>query len=139
MNIINFTRNNDLSAIQAYSFLDDFDVNFVDGDNYTSLHIASELGFSEIVDFLLTFIGVDLETKSTSHGSASINGHLDIVKSLIRAGAQVDACDSHGCTPLAAASIFGHSDVVSELISAGSSVNQDGEVYYTSIITHPNL
>ena len=94
--LIRLTRNKDLSAIQAYSFVDNFDINVVDDDNYTSLHVASELGFTEIVDFLLTFDEVDTETISTNHGSfalfsASMNGHLDVVKSPIRAGAQVDA------------------------------------------------
>jgi len=58
---------------------------------------------------------------------AAINGYLDIVKELIKAGAVIDVdhpqYSSYGATALIGAAGSGHVDVVKELIKAGADVN----------------
>eukprot|EP00731_Ephydatia_muelleri_P038788 Em0910g1a len=55
--------------------------------------------------------------------SASQNGHLEIVKSLIEAGANVNHTAKDGWTPLVIASHDGHLEIVKSLIEAGANVN----------------
>ena len=54
---------------------------------------------------------------------AAKNGHLENVKKLIAAGAEVDAARADRVTPLYIAAQNGHLEVVKELIQAGASVN----------------
>ncbi|KAJ9441346.1 hypothetical protein DIPPA_13738, partial [Diplonema papillatum] len=64
-----------------------------------------------------------LANGSTALHIASENGHSEVVKELIAAGAKVDVQDNDGSTALQSASYFGHSEVVKELIAAGAKVD----------------
>ncbi|EHK42545.1 hypothetical protein TRIATDRAFT_319948 [Trichoderma atroviride IMI 206040] len=58
---------------------------------------------------------------------ASANGHLSIVKLLLKHGVNVDA--GGGDTPLAYASYFGHREIVECLLASGANINgAEGEV-----------
>ncbi|KAJ9441110.1 putative ankyrin repeat protein R863, partial [Diplonema papillatum] len=61
--------------------------------------------------------------RSTALYIASENGHSEVVKKLIVAGATVDVQDDYGWTALYIASENGHSEVVKELIAAGAKVD----------------
>ena len=66
--------------------------------------------------------GADIE-KATVFGAsplvtASVFGHLEVVKYLMRSGADMEATDCHGASPLIIASAFGHLDVVKYLVEA---------------------
>lgn len=54
---------------------------------------------------------------------AAFTGHLEILKALLRAGAEVDARDTTGNTALADACVKGHIEIVKVLIEAGADVN----------------
>ena len=54
---------------------------------------------------------------------ASADGQLETVKSLVRSGANVNASQSEGATPLIVASFYGADDVVEFLIRKGANVN----------------
>jgi ankyrin repeat protein len=61
---------------------------------------------------------------------AARSGELDIVKSLLLEGLDVEAADGDGVTPLIFAAMSGHVDVVSELLDAGASrLHADGMGY----------
>lgn len=51
------------------------------------------------------------------------SGHLEIVKTLIENGANVDSCTKTKSTPLRAACYLGRSDIVKYLIEHGANVN----------------
>ena len=53
--------------------------------------------------------------------TASENGYTNTVKALIAVGADVNAADKHGWTPLRIASLKRHTDIV--LIATGADVN----------------
>ena len=79
------------------------------------------------VRHLVTDVEVDVEALSTEEQShvlwyACDDGDLSMVKSVIRAGCDVDHFH-RGHTPLMMASIRGHDDVVKELILAGCKVD----------------
>jgi len=54
---------------------------------------------------------------------ASIEGQLDIVKLLIKAGADINAKNEYGDTPLIVASRYNQMDIVKLLIKAGADIN----------------
>jgi len=54
---------------------------------------------------------------------ASLNGNLEIVKSLISEGADVNAKDNYGFTALMDAAFVGNLEIVELLVSAGADVN----------------
>jgi ankyrin repeat protein len=60
---------------------------------------------------------------------ASCNGHVDIVRLLVDAKAQVNRQTEDGATPLYVASQNGHSEVVNILIRNGADINQPGPQY----------
>ncbi|MBT9392621.1 ankyrin repeat domain-containing protein [Hymenobacter sp. NST-14] len=51
---------------------------------------------------------------------AAGNGHLDVVKALLKNKAQIDKTDSFGMTPLMAAAANGSPDVVEFLLASGA-------------------
>jgi ankyrin repeat protein len=55
--------------------------------------------------------------------AASANGHLEVMKELLRHGADVDAKDRAGMTSLMRAASVGHVDVLKALLAAGADVN----------------
>jgi cytohesin len=55
---------------------------------------------------------------------AAYRGHIEIVRALIDAGADVNKVRDNGMTPLFAAAYKGHGDIVRALIDAGADVNK---------------
>jgi ankyrin repeat protein len=77
---------------------------------------------------------------TVSHGKvgdlayAAYYGEISQVKQLLAAGAQVNARDKNGVTPLMAASLEGHREIVEVLLASGAEVNArttDGETALT--------
>ena len=52
------------------------------------------------------------------------NGHVEVVKTLLAAGAEVDKADNDGETPLYGASHNGHVEVVKTLLAAEAEVDK---------------
>ena len=75
----------------------------------------------------------ELSTEERSHilWYACDGGDIYMVKSVIRAGCDVDHCHK-GHTPLMMASIRGHDKIVKELILAECKVDQQSKVYFVS-------
>eukprot|EP00731_Ephydatia_muelleri_P032874 Em0024g418a len=55
---------------------------------------------------------------------ASQEGHLDVVKTLIEAGANIHQAEKDGQSPLFISCLNGHLDIVKTLIEAGANINQ---------------
>uniref|UniRef100_A0A673FUW7 26S proteasome non-ATPase regulatory subunit 10-like n=1 Tax=Sinocyclocheilus rhinocerous TaxID=307959 RepID=A0A673FUW7_9TELE len=67
-----------------------------DQDSRSALHWACSAGHVAIVQFLLD-LGVEVDLKDDVTASA---GREEIVRSLISKGAQLNAVNQNGCTPL---------------------------------------
>ena len=57
---------------------------------------------------------------------ASDKGHVEVVRSLLMAGADTDLIGEHGSTPLRFASCAGHVEVVRLLLEAGANKDLSG-------------
>jgi len=51
------------------------------------------------------------------------DGKVDIVKTLLSSGANINISDNYGRTPLYIASMKGHIDVIKTLLSSGANIN----------------
>ncbi len=103
------------------------DVNAVDSDGFTVLHLAVANNHKNIVE-LLVAKGADINAKDDDgftplHWTA-IKGHKDIVELLIDNGANVNPKgDEFGMTPLHKAASKGHREITELLIANGADVN----------------
>ncbi|WP_375138233.1 ankyrin repeat domain-containing protein [Wolbachia pipientis] len=128
------------------------DVNATNQQKETPLHWAAEKGHKEVVEALLQVKGIDVnatnQQKETPLHWAAEKGHKEVVEALLDKGANVDAEDENGDTPLDLATTQdirtllqntdellkaagrGDIDTVNDLINQGASVNatdQDGK------------
>ncbi|KAM6494777.1 Ankyrin repeat-containing domain protein [Amanita muscaria] len=112
----------------SYNFLDNDYYHYFkpsDGQPSSPLVYASLLGMSKTVDWLLN-------QRDFSHDlnlallSASYQGHADIIDSLLKRGAKIDATHVDNTTALQFASIKPHLEVVRLLIKRGANVDQKG-------------
>lgn len=93
----------------------------------TALTLACCGGFLEVADFLIK-AGADIEAgANTPLAEASQEGHIDLVRHLIEAGANIHATSATGDTPLMYAAENGHTDVVQVLLEAGASIEHEAE------------
>ena len=116
-------------------------LNLIDNNGDNPLCISASYGLNEVVDEILKALSaveillgnrekVDIINQRHTiyqyqalHLAAK-NGHLAIVKTLIRAGADLDAPDIYGNTPLQVAIINKKSEVAITLIKKGAKINE---------------
>ena len=106
-------------------------------DALDSLHAASHEGWPDVVEFLLESKAVAVNSQSdtllTSLHIASIRGHLDVAKVLIKFGASIEAYDNDRNTALHHAIMHGHPDVVKFLLESGANANTPNRFLDTMI------
>lgn len=90
------------------------------------LHWACWLGDIEDVQLLLE-IGYDYMPLMSKVMLRYNNGHLKIVKALIKAGADIDRANNSGNTPLKFASLNGHTEIVKLLKERGARFRKNKE------------
>ena len=93
---------------------------------------AAKEGKSEIINDIIRTDKTKLKEKMKNGKTllhvASEHGHIEIVNTLIKAGALVDEQDKFGDTPLFLASHNGHKEIVKRLIDAKADVNGKNRV-----------
>jgi serine/threonine-protein phosphatase 6 regulatory ankyrin repeat subunit B len=106
----------------------------------TPLMVASEKGFSSIVDFLIKN-GASVSLKDISGKNALMfaakNGNSDVVKILIAAGSPIEAKDYSGNTALMLAAPMtsgGYKNIVEYLIDNNANVNSKNNQYQTILM-----
>ncbi|KAL2862632.1 ankyrin repeat domain-containing protein [Aspergillus lucknowensis] len=103
-------------------------------DGWSPITSAAGNGFTEIVEALLDGVesrrpGASRDLIETSISGctvlalASWRGHVELVRVLIARGADVNAVDEDGLTPLWGAKAEGHSEVVDVLVKAGAKMD----------------
>lgn len=106
-----------------------------DGQILTPLAAACRCGREKVVEMLLANHKMDLEKRCTIkfdghmvHGASALwiaagSGHLNVVKLLVKAGANVNYCTDTNSTPLRAACFDGRLDIVQYLVNHNADIN----------------
>lgn len=96
------------------------DVNFIDQEKNSCLHLAIECGAVEIVSLLLEQPKINLKARNIKGNTpthiAAENGNLDILKLLIDKDVNIEAENNNECTPLHLAAKNGHAEAFQFLI-----------------------
>ena len=87
------------------------------------------LGFVLLIPLTADAGNVDSELRS-----AAIEGRSDTVRALLANGADVNATDRYGWTPLMLAALASHDDTVQTLLANGAHVNAKGNGGATALI-----
>jgi ankyrin repeat protein len=102
---------------------------YLPAENNSDLLIACYFGLTSVVQLLLwDKPNIDIESKDTEYDGtlllwASKNGHVEVVKLLLKKEADVNAPDLSGGTPLHQASKNGHVEVIKLLLKKEADVN----------------
>jgi hypothetical protein len=111
------------------------DVNQKDEDGWTVLAVAAALGNHDTVLYLAEELRADVNTQAdlgvTPVCTAALWGQLDMVRTMLKAGADIERSRNNGVTPLIVASVEKHQEIVKWLIKAGA----DTQALYNN---HPN-
>ncbi len=123
------------------------DANAVDGRGAAALVIAVSQKKAPEVQLLLD-AGADPNARYTDTAGklrnapavqfAAANGSVEMLRLLAKAGADLNAADATGLTPLMAAAFMGHSDVVDALLKAGAAREGRDEAGYTALMFASN-
>ena len=105
--------------------------NLLDNEGRSALHLAAQYGHTEATELLLT-AGTDVtlrfgKSENTPLDSAVVEGHLSVMRAIIRRGADVNAVDSVGRTALYRAAFFNQVEAIDALVNAGASMSQADE------------
>jgi len=105
------------------------DLDTIDSEGYTLLHLACRAGLADVVKVLIE-AGADAEAVGGGGGArplhlAALGDHSKVVEVLLANGAQVDRVDQGpiGGSPLIFAANAGAHHVIDALLSAGASVS----------------
>lgn len=93
------------------------------------------LALSTLLALSLVFVSCARQTARNTQTDAlfraTVEGNTDMVRSLVSSpGADVNATDEHGSTPLLEAARYGHEDITRVLIAAGADLkakDKDGK------------
>jgi len=104
-------------------------VNVANDDNETALHLAASLGEEQFVELLVKNNALidekDVEACTSLHLACSLIENEKLVKFLVDQGANVNAKDCCGRTPLCIATQNGQTNLASYLVSVGATNTKD--------------
>lgn len=123
--VIEAVRSGDVSAVKSL-LKQGADVNAVEGDGMTALHIAVQQSNEEVAQ-LLAYAGANLKATTRLGGYtplllASRTGDAPMVATLLKAGADPNAGTTNGTTPLMFAAASGDVDAVRTLLDAKADI-----------------
>ncbi|KAJ7112583.1 ankyrin repeat-containing domain protein [Mycena epipterygia] len=98
-------------------------------DGPPPLHLCSQIGYMEGVQFLLENGAHEANTVVAALHAASAWGHTNIVCLLLEKGADINAVNAKHRTALQVASCRGHTETVSVFLEKGADVNAVGNEY----------
>lgn len=119
------------------------DIYYKDEKSVTTLLQACHRGLSEITKLLLDKHKANGKSGFVNDASdegicpliaAASEGHLEVVKLLIEAKADLDAKDKDETTALMAAAARGHAGIVKELVAAGAKINEQNRDGHTALM-----
>lgn len=106
----------------------------------TAFHIACSFGYMACLELFVKENGLDksvltkqAESIGTPLAAAAAGGHLELVRSLVVAGASLDGRQIRYGTPLTAACVSGRKEVVEFLLEKGAAVNSPGMTFASAI------
>jgi ankyrin repeat protein/beta-lactamase regulating signal transducer with metallopeptidase domain len=102
------------------------DVNTKDNKGGTALWYAKDQGYTEIAEILIKHGAKEIAPKISLHRIVT-KGDIEQVKSLIEKGADVNAKDDNGQTPLHLAAQSGYRDMVKLLVTKGADIYAKAE------------
>ena len=99
------------------------DVNAIDANGLTPLHLAAYNGQEAICDALVHSAGIDLEARN-KHGETALHlaakwPHDKAADALVKGGCSPNASNRRGRTPLHTAALFARRTVLEKLVAAG--------------------
>lgn len=115
-------------------------LDYKDDKKVSTLLQASHRGLSNITEKLLArsskpeYLNDPSEDGITPLIAASSEGHVEVVKQLVAANANVNAVDKDGTSALMAAAARGHFEVVGELVKAKPEVNSQNKDGHTALM-----
>ena len=118
-------RNDDTQKVERFVERG-MDVNTADSNGTTLLMYAARNGNVELLEYLLKTrpnLLIKNRFDETAIMLATIQGHLDCVKILAKAGAEINP-GGEGWTPLNYAAFAGQTDIAAYLIEQGAQVNE---------------
>ena len=118
-------HNNQASIVALLLNQPNIEVDPIDQDNATPLHIVSSRGHLEIVKLLIgknALVNARTKNQSTPFYLACQEGHVDVARYLFENGALLEALYNDGSTALYIAAHEGHQDVVSFLLENNAQV-----------------
>uniref|UniRef100_A0A7S1ULV4 Uncharacterized protein n=1 Tax=Grammatophora oceanica TaxID=210454 RepID=A0A7S1ULV4_9STRA len=119
------------------------DLYYTDERSVSTLLQSSHRGLTEVVELLLSkhdpkknsvYIDQPSDDGVSPFIAAGSEGHTDIVKLLIKAGASVNGVDKDGTTAIMAASARGHKEAVQAMLEAGADVNMQNDDGHTALM-----
>lgn len=119
-------RNGDIAQVQSH-FLRGANIDEIDEDGFTPLHLAASGGHKGVAEMLIAS-GANVNANSRQDRSTPLHnavgkGHKDVVQLLIDKGANVNAKDNKQRTPLRLAAEGNHRDMADLLIAKGADIN----------------
>ena len=120
-------------AAQGIRLLDMVDLNDVDGVRWILRWDKGQVKEEGEVSEARTDENELLTWKYCPLSLAAARGHTEVVKILLKAGADVNANDNHGLTPSHCAAGEGHPEAAKILLKAGAEVNAKDKNGWTSL------
>lgn len=120
-------KTNNLEAV-LFCLENKVNVNYIDADDYTALHLAAKYGCDDVIRLLLAHKDIDINSGSNSRTPldyAAANGYAESVRLLLSSpGINVNAKNPFDFTALQDAAKYGHMEVIKLLLKApGVDVN----------------
>lgn len=118
--------NNNLKQVKEILKSTKYDINVRDWKDKTAMHYACEMGFTEMVKYLIQE-GADIEAEENSWTPlllASERGHLEVIRLLLAAGANIETPTLFNKnTPISWAAMSGHTACVKLLLENGARID----------------